>query len=225
MTGMRTILSALIALVAFLLQQYGIDLNAVLAESGVDVEHLLGLADQSVNSILVVGGIVSAIWFRIRATTTVTGAPLKTPAPPPPDDTPGRTDVRSHWMVGALIVLMVLPLLQACSTPIARDTTSMNATERHLASVRDGMVSAYVSVTETRALTRELLAERLISVQTAQAAQHQLNQARSALDGARALLSAAAPDVPQAQGRLSIALSAIGAARAVLAQQRAAGAP
>lgn len=122
----------------------------------------------------------------------------------------------------AIPLVLVAALAAGCGTVATRDTSTLTTEQRTAVASSEALASAYVSVTQTRALALDLLASGSITPDQAQRAQGALDDARVALDGLRVMLAAATPPPPGAKDdAMRRATAAIAAARSLLTPTKA----
>ncbi|XAI95634.1 hypothetical protein [Microcystis phage Mae-JY22] len=209
MIGYRTIAANLIAAASLLLALVGVDLGQQLGEHGLDMPTLADQISGAINIVVALVSVVAGIWFRVKARVQVgTGKPL---------EPPGTVSLHPlSFVIAWFVALLAAAALFGCGAVIERDTTGTTAEQRAQMSVSEAIATAQISVTQTRALALDLLQQRQISPDTAEQANARLDEARSAIDAARALMRAATPDPAQARTRLTVATDAVRAARALL---------
>lgn len=209
MTGYRTIAANLVAALSLLLGLMGVDFGQMLADEGLDVSTLTDQVGGAINMLVALLSVAAGIVYRIKARTRVgSDRPL---------DPPGRINMHPGTIILAwLVAVLVAAWLSGCGSLIERDTTGTTAQQRAQMSVSEAIATTQISITQTRALALDLLQQRAITPDAAEAANARLDEARTAVDAARLLLSAAAPDPTQARSQLAIATRAVRAARELL---------
>lgn len=209
MTGYRTIAANLVAALSLLLGLMGVDFGQMLADEGLDVSTLTDQVGGAINMLVALLSVAAGIVYRIKARTRVgTEQSL---------DPPGRVRMHPGTVIFAwLVAVLVAAWLTGCGSVIERDTTGTTAAERAQMSVSEAIATTQISITQTRALALDLLQQHQISPDAAEQVNARLDDARTAVDAARVLMRAAAPDPAQARTRLTIATDAIRAARALL---------
>lgn len=209
MIGYRTIAANIIAAASLLLALFGIDLGQFLAEHGLDLPTLADQISGAINMVVALVSVAAGIWFRIKARVQVgTGKPLEPPG--------GLSLHPGAFVLAWLVALFAVTALSGCGALMERDTAGTTAEQRAQMSLSEAIATTQISVTQTRALALDLLQQRQISPDTAERVSSHLDDARSAVDAARALMRAATPDPALARSRLTVATDAVRAARALL---------
>jgi hypothetical protein len=194
MSGKRTLVSLLVALISIVCAGFGIDFGALLAELGITPEAIVaeasGESGGKLNLLVSAIAIVAAAIFRVIARRTVFGGkPLDPPKPPPLDGAAGNGG--SQFMAAALACALLIgcaPLVQ----PAAPHT------------LRQSLASAWIAHGKANKDITDLRRAQLINAQTFREWAAEIDRWESRLTMAQRLLDAGSP--AQAQTWLDQAL-------------------
>lgn len=185
MSGLRTIIANLVALLSAALLLCGIDLGEELRAVGLEPASIVDQVTGGVNLVISIAAALAGIYFRLRATKVYEkpGDPL--------DDGPA---LHCPPVVVGLAVAIALASLAGCGQTLTRTPDA-----------RDSLAIAYglhATVTHSAA---QLLDARVISLDTAKQVRDQAAVAKATLDTAMALMTAPTPNTSEAMQRIAAA--------------------
>lgn len=125
MSGFRTIIANVIALLSAALLLVGVNLDDVLRAAGLDPAQLVGQIDGAVNLFFAIGAAIAGIYYRVVATRTVLGGK------------PLDTDLQAHWLI-TLLAIAIAVGLAGCAGALRLDSPDKRAV-----AVETGLKNAY----------------------------------------------------------------------------------
>lgn len=182
MSGMRTIIANVIALLSAALLLCGIDLGDELRAVGLEPATIVDQVTGGVNLVISIVAAAVGIYFRLRATKVYA-------KPDALDD--GATLQCPPVVVGLAVVIA---LLSGCGQTLTRAPDA-----------RDSLAIAYGLHATVTSSAADLLDARVISLDTAKRVRDQAAVAKSTLDTAMALMTAPKPNTTEAMQRIDAA--------------------